>query len=138
MSTITKLGVAGACAILLAAPAYAARKTMDDQSLAGISGKGDNSATIGGSSSLNLFMGKDGGSVQVGFYQWNDNHSSDNSDHKGANDQSGNHSMVQEHIASVENTLAWGGASDAVTVNTAKVGGDQVTQSWWTMYLGGF
>ncbi|HKJ22914.1 MAG TPA: hypothetical protein VKA13_07480 [Gammaproteobacteria bacterium] len=138
MSKITKLGVIGACAMFLATPVYAAKQTMDDQSLAGITGKASNQATVSGNSSLNEFMNSAAGTVQVGYYQWNDDHSADASDHKGANDQSGANSMVQQNINAVENTLAWGGASQAATVNTASIGGNQKQTSWWIMYLGGF
>lgn len=141
MKAMAKIGAISAVAMLLATPAYAAKQSISDHALDGIVGKGDNVSTITGNSSLIGEMGhggSDGGSVQVGYYQWSDDHSTDGSDHKGANDQSGAHSNVQAHIDAVENTLAWGGASQAVTVNTASIGGDQVVQSWWTMYLGGF
>lgn len=141
MKAIAKIGAIGAVAMLLAAPAYAAKHSISDHALDGVVGKGDNVSTITGNSSLVGLMGNgaaDGGSDQIGYYQWSDDHSTDGSDHKGANDQSGAHSNVQAHIDAVLNTLAWGGASQASTINTASVGGDQVTQSWWTMYLGGF
>lgn len=138
MSKITKLGAIGAFALFLATPVYAAKQTMDDQALAGITGKGGNQTTISGTSSLDMSQVSTAGSVQAGYYQWSDDHSSDASNHKGANDQSGAHSRVQQNIAVQENSLAWGGPSQSVTLNTAAIAGNQKTQAWWTMYLGGF
>lgn len=138
MNTISKIGVSGALAVCLVAPVYAAKQTMGDDALASISGKDNNSAVITGSSTLNMSMSADNGSVQVGYFQWQDNHTSDGSDHKGANDQSGNNSGVQKTVAATINTLLWGAGAQVSTVNTAAVGSTQDTESWGTMYLGGF
>lgn len=133
----TMLGVLGACAVLSTVPAYADKHTIGDKALDHITGKA-NSTTISGSNSLTMGMTADHGSVQVGYYQWDDSHQSDASNHKGANDQSGNHSMVQENVTAILNSLAWGGPAQLSTVNAASVAGNQNNTSWWIMYLGGF
>jgi len=142
MNTISKIGVSGALAVLMVAPVYAAKQSLGDNALDGITGKGDNTSTITGNSSLIGRMGGttagDAGSVQVGYYQWNDDHSTDGSDHKGANDQSGANSGVQANVTASINTLLWGAGAQVSTINTASVGGTQDTESWGTMYLGGF
>jgi hypothetical protein len=138
MNTISKIGVSGALAMFLIAPVYAAKQTIGDEALDGITGKADNVATIQGNSTLTVGMSSSNGSVQVGYYQWNDDHSADASDHKGANDQSGANSGVQQNVNSTVNTLLWGAGAQVSTVNTAAIGESQDVESWGTMYLGGF
>ena len=141
MKTKTKFTIACASVLTMSAalPAFAAPLALSDAQLDSVSGKAGNLATVGGANTTSI-TGLQGvaGSIQVGYYQWADNHSSDTSQNKGGNIQSGNFSMVQQHAAVAANQIAWGGASDSITNNVADIGGEQVMESWWIMYLGGF
>jgi len=138
MKPIIKTAVIGALVAYTATPAFAARRIVDNAELDGISARATNQVAVSGNSFLNDLMNSSNGSIQVGSYQWNDNHSADASDHKGANDQSGAFSRVQQNVNSTINAIVWGSAAQVSTINTAPVQGDQVTQAWSTMFLGGF
>jgi len=137
MNYINKIGGAAAVAILLSAPAHAATQAVTDGSLDDIAGMSNTSST-GGADSSTVSAFSASGNVQVGYYQWDDTHAGDSSINKGGNVQSGSNSMVQQNVDSLLNILAWGGGSQAATVNAADIGGDQTVSSWWEMYLGGF
>lgn len=122
----------------MSAPAFAGRRIVDNAELSGITARATNQVAISGNSFLKELMNSANGSIQVGSFQWNDNHSNDHSDHKGANDQSGAFSRVQQNVTASINSIVWGSAAQVSTVNTAPVHGDQVTQAWSTMFLGGF
>jgi len=140
MKTKTKItiAVAGVVAMATALPAFAGPLAVSDSQLDAVSGK-DNTSTVGGVDTTAI-TGVTGvaGNVQVGYYQWDDNHSADASTNKGGNVQSGNNSMVQQNATVAANQMAWGGASQSITTNNADVGNDQKLTSWWIMYLGGF
>lgn len=135
----TNITLACAAAITLASvPALAGSLALTDDQLDAVSGKGNTSfvgnsdnTTVTGNTAVN-------GNVQVGYYQWSDDHTSDQSINKAGNIQSGDNSMVQQNGTAIVNILAWGGASQAVTNNTASIGSSQGVESWWIMYLGGF
>ena len=122
---------------LLSSPAYAEKIVVSDATLDTIMGEA-NSLTVDGSSTSSVTGVNANGNIQIGHYQWSDDHSADTSLNKGANVQSGNGSQVQQNASSVANALAWGAVSQSVTTNTADIGGSQVTQSWAVMYIGGF
>lgn len=132
-----KACILGTAVILSATPAYADKLVVADAVLDGISAKASNQTTVTGNDLLKLLL-NGSGSIQVGSFQWSDDHSTDGSNHKGANDQSGMNSAVQQNVTATINTLAWGSVAQVATVNTAPVHGDQVTQAWSTMFLGGF
>jgi hypothetical protein len=140
MKTKTNITIAfaGVLAMATALPAFAGPLAVSDSQLDAVSGK-DNTSTVGGVDTTAI-TGVTGvaGNVQVGYYQWDDNHSADASTNKGGNVQSGNNSMVQQNATVAANQMAWGGASQSITTNNADVGNDQKLTSWWIMYLGGF
>lgn len=133
-----KLAIVWIFAIFVSAPAFADPHIVNNAALAGITARATNQVGISGNSFLNELMNSTNGSIQVGSFQWNDNHTGDQSDHKGANDQSGAFSRVQQDVSANINAIVWGSAAQVSTVNTAPVKGDQVTQAWSTMFLGGF
>jgi hypothetical protein len=138
----TKLMITMASATLLAAiamPAFAAPTAMDDNALDAIQGKGTNSDTITGVSTVSVLTGDStNGSVQVGYYQWDDIHTGDLSHNKGGNDASGNNSQVQQNVGALLNILGWGAAAQVSMTNTGNIGGGQDNESWGTLYVGGF
>jgi len=72
---------------LMAMPVWAGMSPIADSDLAGISGKASNQYLFSGTSNTSQILTSDNSAnIQVGWYQWNDDHSADVSDHKGAND----------------------------------------------------
>lgn len=138
MRSIIKIAIGGVLAVCTTAPAFAAKQIVDNTELQGISARATNQVSISGSSFLNELMNNTHGSIQVANFQWNDSHVADASNHKGANDQSGAFSQVQQNVTSTLNAIVWGASAQVSTVNTASVQGDQVNQAWATMFLGGF
>jgi len=140
MKTKTKITIACASVVAMAAtlPAFAGPLALSDSQLDSVSGKA-NTSTVGGVDTTAISgLSSVAGNVQVGYYQWDDNHAGDKSQNKGGNIQSGDNSMVQQNAAVLANQIAWGGASQSVTVSKADIGHDQTLTSWWIMYLGGF
>ena len=132
------LASAAALTMSLTLPVHAATTVVSDEALDAVTGK-DNVSFVGASDNTQILGSTLNGNVQVGYYQWEDDHSSDQSTNKGGNIQSGDESQVQQNVAVQANELAWGGASQSITVNTVSpIGHDQVAESWWIMYLGGF
>ena len=137
MKSIASLVAGLAAATLLSAPVYAAKVALDDEDLDAVSGM-DNSAFVGGSSYSSVSATNANGNIQVGFFQWDDNHSADTSTNKGANVQSGDFSQVQQNATAMTNALAWGAVAQAVTNNAATIGGNQRVESWAVLFIGGF
>jgi hypothetical protein len=132
------LASAAALTMSLALPVYAATTSVSDEALDAIAGK-DNLSTTAGTDSTTITGSTLNGNIQVGYYQWADEHGADASTNKGGNIQSGSDSMVQQNAAVEANTLAWGAVAQSVTTNTdSTIGADQVMESWATLYVGGF
>jgi hypothetical protein len=131
------LASAAALTMAISAPVIAAPTALSDAALDAVSGKA-NTATVGGANDTSVTGSTLNGNVQVGFYQWYDNHTADGSTNKGGNLQSGNNSQVQQNGKAIANTLAWGAVAQSVTNNQADIGGEQVMEDWATMYIGGF
>ena len=130
--------VAGmAAATLLSTPAFAAKVVLSDEALDSVFGAA-NSTDIFGNSNMTVSGLNANGNIQIGSYQWDDDHSADSSSNKGANNQSGDFSQVQQNATSVANALAWGAVAQTVTTNSADVGHDQKSEAWAVMYIGGF
>jgi hypothetical protein len=134
------LASAAALTMSLALPAFAGTTALTDEALDAVSGKavGNNISTIAGTDTTTISGSTLNGNVQVGYYQWTDDHNTDSSKNKGGNIQSGSASQVQQNGAALANTLAWGAVSQSVTNNAADIGNDQAMESWATMYIGGF
>jgi hypothetical protein len=137
---IASAAFATVVSLTMASPSILAKtNTVSDSQLDAISGT-DNVSTVGSTDSTSVIAGIGvGGNIQVGYFQWEDNHEQDNSTNKGGNIQSGDESQVQQAAIVNANGIAWGGMSDSVTINAdSPIGGTQKLESWWIMYIGGF
>jgi hypothetical protein len=126
-----------AATILWTAPAFAAKVVLSDAALDSVFGAANN-VFVGGVDNSTVSATNANGNIQIGSYQWDDNHSADSSSNKGANIQSGDFSQVQQNASAVANALAWGTVSQSVITNNADVGHDQKSESWAVMFIGGF
>jgi hypothetical protein len=132
------LASAAALTMSLALPVYAATTAVSDDALDAIAGKNNTSSTTG-TDQTTITGSTLNGNIQVGYYQWADEHGADNSTNKGGNIQSGDNSQVQQNADVQANTLAWGAVAQSITTNTSStIGADQVMESWATLYVGGF
>jgi hypothetical protein len=131
------LASAAALTMSLAVPAFAGTTALTDEALDAVSGKA-NTSTVVGNDTTTISGSTLNGNIQVGYYQWDDDHSTDSSTNKGGNLQSGNNSQVQQNGTATANTLAWGAVAQSITTNNADIGNDQVVEDWATMYIGGF
>jgi len=137
MKQLTILAFMGALFVMLCViPVQAEMLSVADSDLAAITGK-DNASTLTGTSSLTQGVDGSNGNITVGYFQWNDDHSTDQSNHKGANDQSGAASAVQANVVSALNGITWG-AYAAVNTTAASIGNSFDSETWATLYVGGF
>jgi len=132
------LASAAALTLSVVMPVYAGTTALSDEALDAVSGKANNSSTVGVDTTSVTGAATINGNVQVGYYQWDDLHDGDGSINKGGNVQSGDSSTVQQNASALANTLAWGAVSQAITDNAADIGADQNVESWATLYVGGF
>jgi len=134
------LVVAGmAVAILLSAPAFAAKMSLTDEQMDAVSGNANDYTFSGNSSSTVSLAGGASANIQFDWYQWTDVHAADASIKKGANDQSGFASQVQQNIGGKTNALIVGAAGQNVLNNTdGAVGGSQTNLSYAVFAGGGF
>ena len=135
-----KLLFAGmAAATLLTAAVQAAPTTIGDDELGAIAGKdnsaGGTSATIGITASMS---GDNSANIQLGFYQWEDYHSSDSSTVKGGNQVDGTTSNVQASVAGQNNAFFWGGLGQNTLVVGSDVGSAVTNMAYGTFGNGGF
>lgn len=135
MKTNLLITVASA-AVLASSMAYAGTTSISDSDLEAIAGK-DNSATFA-STNINVTLSSGNGDVQVGFYQWDDNHSADTSNEKGGNTANGDTSNVQNGVTALNNIFGWGAAAQVDTTVGGSIAGTYATESWGTLYVGGF
>ena len=118
--------------------ALAAKVPLSDEELDAISGMA-NTMDVGNANSSIISGVNMNASIQIGSFQWNDNHTQDSSLDKGANNQSGIESQVQQYVTAVTNALAWGTVAQSVTINTnSPVHGDQRVSSYAVMFIGDF
>jgi hypothetical protein len=136
---LTILAVVGILAVALWVPAQAGMVAVGDTDLAAISGKA-NLATIAGVDTL--LQGADGsnGNVQVGYYQWDDDHSTDQSNQKGGNifSSEGGANAAQQNVTGVINEINWGAAANSATNVGGLTATDIDIETWGTLYIGGF
>ena len=138
-NTKITLGVAAA-ACLLASPAFAAKTSLGDSDLNKVTGK-DNLYTFGDTATSTITNSQDASAnIAFGWYQWTDDHSADVSDHKGANNQSGSASAVQQSVTATVNSLVWGAVGQNNLQNAAAVllSGDEVNMAYGVFAAGGF
>jgi hypothetical protein len=134
MKTNLLISVASA-AVLASSMAVAGQATLSDSDLDAIAGK-DNGASFA-STAIVVSQSNGNGNVQIGFYQWDDLHSTDGSYAKGGNTANGASSTVQNGVQAMNNIFGWGAASQ---VNTAAstVGASFGSETWGTLMVGGF
>jgi hypothetical protein len=135
-----KLLFAGmAAASLVAAAVQAAPTAISDSALDAIAGKantaGGASATVGISA---LYTGSDASAnIQLGFYQWGDDHSTDGSQVKGGNQTDGTTSNVQAGAVVQNNAFFWGGLGQNNLTATG-IGTGSSNMAYGTFANGGF
>ena len=136
---LTILAVVGILAVALWVPAQAGMVAVGDTDLAAISGKA-NLATISGVDTL--LQGADGsnGNVQIGYYQWDDDHTTDQSNQKGGNifSSEGGANAAQQNVTGVINEINWGAAANSATNVGGLTATDIDIETWGTLYIGGF
>ena len=126
-------------AMLITAPAFAAKASLSDDEIDAVSGNANDFAFSGDSSSTVSLAGGASANIQFDWYQWTDVHAADDSIKKGANDQSGFASQVQQNIGGKVNALIVGAASQNVLNNSGEfVGGSQINRSSAVFAAGGF
>jgi hypothetical protein len=134
------LGGVAAVAGLLASPAFAAKTTLDNADLSQISGQ-NNIYTFGSVADSSITNSQDASAnISIGWFQWQDDHSNDLSDHKGSNDQSGSATAVQQHVTATVNSIAWGSLGQSAVVNSGKVtlSGPLINMAYGVFAAGGF
>jgi len=136
---LTILAVVGILAVALWVPAQAGMVAVGDSDLAAITGKA-NLATISGSDALLQGSDNANGDVQVGYFQWDDDHSTDQSNQKASNDFSsaGGANSAQQNVTGVINEINWGAAANSATNVGALTATDIDIETWGTLYIGGF
>lgn len=154
---LTVLAVVGVFTVALWVPAQAGMVAVGDSDLAAISGKA-NIATISGSDGLTQGADGSNGNVQVGYFQWDDLHTADSSNQKGANffnsgDGAAAGNKVQQNAVAVINEINWGAAANSATNvgnltlstagglsggGTGSTGGAVDIETWGTLFIGGF
>ena len=136
---VTLIVTGMAAAIFFSVPVFAAKVLLSDAVLNEVTGNAnrysvngnlDSTASIGDGAKTN---------IQITAYQWSDDHANDRSQDKGANDQSGATSQVQQHIGGQANALVVGAVSQNVLMNGGEsVGGDQIVTAYAAVSEGGF
>lgn len=128
-----------AAAILLSAPVFAAKTSLSDEAIDEVFGNANNFTFSSDSSATLSLAGGASANIQFDWYQWTDVHASDNSIRKGANDQSGFASQVQQNIGGKANALIVGAAGQNVLNNSGgSVAGNQTNMSYAAFAGGGF
>jgi len=122
-------------AFLAAVPVYAASVLVSDADLDGISARAM-FVVAGTPAAASLDEGT--ANSQTGSYLWSDNHSTDASNHKGANDANGATSLVQNNVVATSNILSWGAASSGSGLVGDATDVTQSGVSSATQRIGGF
>lgn len=125
-----------ASAALLTSVAHAGQVSMSDSDLDAIAGK-DNAAAFA-STNINVTLSAGKNDVQVGFYQWDDNHSADTSNEKGGTTANGDSSNVQAGVTALNNIFGWGWADQIDTTVGGSVTAAYDSESWCAMFVGGY
>ena len=136
---LTILAVVGILAVALWVPAQAGMVAVGDSDLAAITGKA-NLATISGSDALLQGSDNANGDIQVGYFQWDDDHSTDQSNQKASNifSSGGGANQAQQNVTGVINEINWGAAANSATNVGALTATDIDIETWGTLFIGGF
>ena len=140
MKPITLVVAGMAAATVLAAPVFAAKVSLSDSAIDAVAGQANNTYHFSSDQTATLNLSNDASAnIQFDWYQWTDDHSSDQSSNKGANDQSGSNSHVQQSITGKANALIWGSAGQNVLTNTdSTISASQTNMSYGVFAGGGF
>jgi hypothetical protein len=126
---------------LLTPAVYASPAVIDDSALDAIAGK-NNSFAMGSTAGVTTdiaSLGNDNAAdIQFIWYQWGDDHSSDNSNDKGGNNLQGASSQVQQNVTAGVNATIWGWVSQSYLDNSGNIGADQRNWSYCGGAFGGF
>jgi hypothetical protein len=126
---------------MVALPIQAEMVAVSDSDLSGITGKDfTNEYLFSGDTTTSITAnGDSSANIQVGWYQWTDNHATETSDHKGANDQSGATTTVQGNVAADVNVINWGAWSQLDWVSATDTSGGTISQmAYGVAAIGGF
>jgi hypothetical protein len=133
------LAVAGmAAATLLSAPVFAAKVSLSDEAIDAVAGKDNTYAFASDNTAVVSLAADASANIQFDWYQWQDYHTGDGSTNKGANDQSGSASQVQQSVQGSANALIWGSAGQNVLTNREGSGGAGIASSQVNMSYGVF
>jgi hypothetical protein len=143
--------------VALWVPAQAEMVAVGDSDLAAISGKAGNVASISGNDDLSQSANAANGNVQIGYFQWDDLHTADSSNQKGANffdsgDGANAGNKAQQNVVAVINEINWGAAANSatnlgeLTLSTGSLAGGGTgsaagavdVETWGTLFIGGF
>lgn len=128
-----------AAAILLSTPVFAAKASLSDEAIDEVSGTANDFAFSGNSSTTASLASGASANIQFNGYQWSDEHTTDQSQNKGANNQSGSASQVQQNISGHANALVVGSVSQNVLINIGgSVEGSQNAVAYAAVVGGGF
>ena len=94
MKPIVLVVVYMAAVILLSEPVFAAKASLSDEAIDDVSGNANDSAFNGNLSATVSLAGGTSANSQFDSYQWSDEHTTDQSQNKGANNQSGSASQA--------------------------------------------
>lgn len=126
-------------ALLLAVPVRSEMVTASDSDLSGITGKVNNVLTFTGGAVTSIDAVGGSANVEVGWFQWNDDHSADVSINKGGNNQSGDASVVQQNVIGDSNLINWGAAANLLWISATESSTGTIAQMpYATMGVGGF
>jgi len=129
-------------ALLMALPVWAEMAAVSDSEMAGITGKAaTNTLTFStGAFTTQSASSDTSANIQVGWYQWSDNHNLDGSQQKAANDfDSANFSnQAQQNVTAAINAINWGATGNGEIVAGSLTTSDFTNMDYAVMAVGGF
>jgi len=136
-SILTGLAV---LALLIAVPVMAEMVSVGDADLAGITGKANTFTFSGDTSSTQTANSGSSANIQVGWYQWSDNHSTDQTNQKAANfftsENAGN--AAQQNVTASINAINWGATGNGELTATTVTAATFTNMDYGVMAVGGF
>lgn len=128
-------------AMALAVPVWAEMISVSDTDLAGVAGKANTFTFGGGTTSDQTANSDSSANIQVGWYQWSDNHAGDTTNQKASNyfssgSQQGNE--AQQNVVAAINAISWGATGNGQFTAASISGGDFTNMDYAVMAVGGF
>ena len=128
--------------LLIALPVWAEMAAVSDSEMAGITGKAaTNTYTFSSGAFTRQTASSDtSANIQVGWYQWSDNHATDQSNQKAANDfdSSGGSNQAQYQVTAAINAINWGATGNGEIVAGDLAATDFTNMDYAVMAVGGF